>query len=168
MSPKNRPRTDRRRRRKQRHELLQFAWTGQIVWAGLVVKEIAGGARSANPATGAVVRRQGSTTANRLYYSRAMVAAPHRRRPCRRMIRRHRLGGLTTAGNGPLSPCPPHPLRRRASRTRQPVGRIPRRQPQRAAVLDHGRRQCLAVAEERHRHPARRQQGLHRVARDGS
>jgi hypothetical protein len=37
--------------------VLQFALTGQIVWAGVVVKEIAGGARSANPATGAVVRR---------------------------------------------------------------------------------------------------------------
>ena len=38
-------------------DVLQFALTGQIVWAGVVVKEIAGGARSANPATGAVVRR---------------------------------------------------------------------------------------------------------------
>ena len=49
-----------------------------------------------------------------------------------------RLAGLTMARNGPLSRCPPHPLR--------------------AAVLDRYPRQRLAVGEERHRHRARRKQ----------
>jgi hypothetical protein len=41
-----------------------------------------------------------------------------------------RLAGLTMARNGPLSRCPPHPLR--------------------AAVLDHRLRQCVPVRKERH------------------
>jgi hypothetical protein len=59
-----------------------------------------------------------------------------------------RLAGLTMARNGPLSRCPPHPLR--------------------AAALDRCPRQSLPVREERHGQMTRGQQRFHRVARDRS
>ncbi|MDT5170662.1 MAG: hypothetical protein QOD02_3997 [Mycobacterium sp.] len=67
------------------------------------------------------------------------------------------MAGLTTAGTSPLSRCPPNPLRGGEHRARQ-HSEFPGRYSPSFLALDHCPHQCLAVSEERHRHPARKQQ----------